>query len=334
MSTRFAIVGMGFQGAGIAKIALSRGHELVGAVDIGPKVGKPVSEFVDGAVPSAIVHGSVADLVNLPEPPHFVLSAATIDDPEVELDLARPLLAAGIGYLTINPAVFELTPEQHAEIDALGRANNAGYGAVGMQDIWWVQLPTLAAAAISRLDEMRYHSRIDIDTLVGLEQFLRMGEAPLAEGEPHPMQDWPSVMGDPMLTAARRMNLTPGEMTTYHEEVLAEKDLYWERGDLHVKVGHVVGSRSTNTFETAEGVSWRGVVEAVILQEGQTSRDEYQIIGEPSVTVTLDPYPGNRLTNAAAVSRIPDVLEGAGVLDPETLPAPRFAPTVRFRESL
>ncbi|GAA3881983.1 dihydrodipicolinate reductase [Leifsonia kafniensis] len=327
---RIVLVGLGSQGAGIASILCELGHELVGVVDIGAKVGKSLGELITAPrAPDIFVSGSLDALLDsLVEKPDIVVLSLALDLEPI-LDLAASVLDRGINAITLQQDVLT---RDHAWADRMherAMRGGASFMASGVQDSWWVQMPAMVAASSLDISTVRITSVLSIEQLsksvgeeVGFpltpEEFSRH-----AQGQ----KDYPSVLGAPMTEAARRMGLITGIVTKDVEPVIADRTFHWEAGNMPIDQGMTTGLVETVAFETDRGIRFEGIIKVlpIAIEEAFDSLD---VIGTPSHHLVYKPFPGYDITNVALVSRIPDVVRAEpGMLFPAEMPAasPQFS---------
>lgn len=326
-TAKIGIVGLGLQGAGIGALLLEQGYSLVGAVDVGEKVGRPVSEHVPGATADAVVHDSVKALLNAAAGGLDAVVLAAAIDAQTTVALARELMAAGISVLTLHADLFEPQASWAAELDLLGRSTGAGFLSTGVQDTWWVHMPALAAASTRNIRRISITHLVDINSLsaqVGRE--IGVGESvDRRSWAPENTQGEQPVLGSPLREAARRIGLVPKPGQTVTTPVVAEKPTWWESGNQWLAPGTVIGTEETTSFGTDGGIDFVGTLRTVPLQDGEVPSDLLVLDADPALRLEHSPFPGTDITNIALVARIPDVLAaGGGVHSASTLPAARY----------
>ncbi|WP_193314622.1 hypothetical protein [Georgenia ruanii] len=326
---RVAIVGMGHHGTGIAELVLEAGDALVGVVDVGDKVGRPVSSLVTAErAPDEPVRGSLEELVEAAGGgiDLAILSAAV--DVDVVLDQAGFLLDRGINVLTLHQDLFEPADGWSADLDRRGRATGASMLATGVQDTWWVHLPNVAAGSTRDLRSVTVTSCVDVNTLseaVGREHVgVGQNEAEFADFAAA-MESYPPVLGAPLREAARRMGLAPLEATRTIAPITADHPVRWASADRQLAAGTVIGLQETVRFQTDRGIAFEGALRTVILEGKEVPADALDLDGDPALHLEFRPFPGEFITNTAVLNRIPDVVAApGGLLSAADLPAARY----------
>lgn len=194
----------------------------------------------------------------------------------------------------------------------------------GIQDIWWVQLPALFAAGCQEISKISYRSTLSADLLsAGIHAEIGLGLAPEPFAElVAAISDRPSVLGGPMVEAARRMGLVPGSVHHTYEPQLAGERIELASGTI-IEPGQAKGTLETVSFDTDRGIRFEGIIQVVPIAP-EDSCDELAIRGTPDLHIEYKPFPGEALTNNGLIARVPDIIEAApGLHFAAELPAPR-----------
>ncbi|HWH27175.1 MAG TPA: Gfo/Idh/MocA family oxidoreductase [Pseudolysinimonas sp.] len=304
---RLIFVGFGMHGRRIATLAAERGHDVVAIVD--PALaGRPVTGFAS----SDHARADVAELA-----PDLTADAAVVTAP-VDLagleEIARELLARGLDVVTIHPDAFDPPREWRERLDSLAKQHGVRMLGTGVQDVWWVHVPAVAAASMARIDSVTITHHVDLDSLaVSVAQHLGAG---LPESEFVRLRDEvlsldAPVLGGPLRVLATRLGLTPGEIERDIRPVTRDVATVWRSADRTVEAGELVGFSETSIVHTLEGVKLRGTIVTALLDEGATTVDEVTISGDPELHLEHRPFPGGRITDVVPVARLEDIREAA-----------------------
>lgn len=320
---RIVAVGLGAQGSGIVDMLCDLGHDLVGVIDVGAKVGQPVSALTtSSSVPELTVRATIGELLDsLAEPPHIAAIAASLSL-EALLDMAGGLLDRGINVITLHPDVFARDDSWAKTLNERAVAGGASFLATGVQDSWWVQLPSLVTSSSVSVDAIRIVSTLSLEQLSPtIGDMLGVGGTP----EEFPAQaekvlSAPAVLGAPLAEAARRMGATASVQVRDVQPVIAELPYRWDSAGVTIPAGRVVGTRETVSFDTDRGIRFDGVLEVLPITKEETA-DELHVRGVPDHHLRYQPFCGLEITNVALVARVPDVVAAApGVLFSAELP--------------
>lgn len=320
---RVITVGLGAQGARVAELLVEVGHEIIGAIDIGDKIGKPLSELIDGAhVTDVTVSDDLFGLLDsLSDRPDIVVLTPALSLERI-LQMAGQVLDRGINVITLQQDVLTRDDSWAREMQERAVRGGATFMASGVQDTWWVQLPALVAASSLNVSTVRLTSELSLQQLsagVGEEIGVPLNPEAFA-AHTESAKDTPSVLGAPMVEAARRMGAIAGPVTKTVEPLFADAPYEWRAGNTTIQPGHSYGFRETVRFETDRGITFEGVVAVLPIEEDE-AKDQLDVIGTPNLHLEYQPFPGYEITNVALISRIPDVVTAApGILFPAEIP--------------
>lgn len=321
---RLVIVGLGSQGAGIADEVVALGHRLVGAVDIAPKAGRSIREFTTApSMPELTVSDDLEGTLRRTAPDAVILAPALGLAPILEM--AGTALDLGIDVLTLQQDVLSRDDGWAEAVDARARAGGASLMASGVQDIWWVQLPALVAASSLDITRVRFSSEISLEQLsraIGEEIGVLLSHEEFAEFA-RATADSPSVLGAPMVEAARRMGLRAGPVSKRIVPIFPGEEVEWRAGGVTIPSDRTCGFTETVSFTTDRGIVFEGTV-AVQRKHPDDACDELHIDGRPDLHLILPKFPGHEITNTSLIARIPDVIAAPpGVRFAAEMPPPR-----------
>lgn len=323
---RVVVVGIGAQGARITELMCQVGHDIVGVVDIGNKVGRRLNELVPGEkVPRVTVTDDLHGLLDrLDLDPDIVVLAPALGLDAI-LEMAGRILDRGINVITLQQDVLSRDDAWAIDMHRRAVTGGASFMASGVQDTWWVQMPALVAASSLDIRKIRITSDLSLQQLssgVGAEVGVPLDpEAFKLHAEA--TRDVPSVLGAPMVEAARRMGATAGPVSKVVEPIIAESDYVWELGGITIRAGETCGMVETVRFATDRGIEFEGVVSIRPIPSDDAA-DRLDVFGTPEHHLEYRPFLGYDTTNVALISRIPDVIHSEpGMLFPAEMHAPK-----------
>lgn len=317
--------GIGPIGARIARSALGRGVEFVGAVDIDPdKVGRDLGEVagLDRTVDATVTDDPDAALDATPDVVfHSTVSAAEAARPQIE-----SILRSGSNVVTTcEELVYPW--QDHAEtaeaIDAVAREHgvtclgtgiNPGFVMDAMPAVLSTPMETVESVRVERVQDAGSR-REPLQRKVGAGTDLDRFEAEVASEAGH--------VGSPESTAmlASALDWSLDEITETIEPVVAEERI--ETDYLTVEAGEVAG-----VHQTARGfVDGQQLVTLDLrMAVGLESRDAVQFEGSPDVSITVEGgYHGDIATSAVVANCAPRVVDvDPGLVTMLDLPLPSF----------
>lgn len=322
---RIAIIGLGLHGRRIGATLLEDGYELVGAVDVGQMVGRPLSEVLNGASTAAVSPSIEALLATAPEIDLAVVTPAV--DLHAVAEMSGALLDRGVNVVTLHQDLFEYNPDWADPLDARAKAGGASFLATGVQDSWWVHSISIAAGSTRKIQQIEALHTLDMETLspkVAAEHGMNIPDAQRKAF----FEEWnsyPPTHGAPLREAARRIGWTVTGMEREAVPVIADKPTHWNAQGTTLPAGTMIGLLERVTISTKEGVDLIGEFRVALLTEDQTHSDRLIITGDPDIHLVHDPFHGDRITDIAVINRIPDVLRARpGVHFSADWPAPRY----------
>lgn len=329
---RIAIVGLGGQGSSIARLALDLGYVLLGAVDLGEKVGRPISDLIDHPrAPDTAVRSSIDDVIASAGAPDVAVLSALVPT-EQNVAIACGLLDRGINVLTLDANLFEGEGPFAQRLDAAATAGGASIAVSGMQDTWWVHLPAVAAAANHQITRVGFN---DFSNCARFPRDIGIYEAALglrldafdAWAQPHLQA--PPLQGAPLRECARLMGLTPRDTTFEIHPITQDEPADWFAAGVIIPPGDIVGARYLVEITTEEGPVFTGDLRFQVRPADVPSTYAVTISGDTEITVQVPATAQWLYVPLGLVRRIPDVIAApAGLARMHTLAPSRYAHAV------
>jgi len=330
---KFAVMGIsGSQGSQISKLALDLGYELIGGVGRGSRVGKPVKDFVDHpslADGSVKVYESCDALIAAAGKPDVVLMAALLPLSET-VEISCDLLRKGINVLSLEAGLVDPDLEEMHILDKAGKEGGASFLSSGLQDIWWVQLPAISAAASHRL------------TKVTLDDFSNLGMASRADGREVAalgMDDseydvWikrvmsnPSnaIMAPSIKQLCRKLGFTAKDITFTVDRYTSDEPRYWWEIDEYIQPGNTTGVWYRSEMTTEEGVLFCGSLQWEVRDRKEVTYNSWIVEGDYNFCLKSENFDAIYTTSTAALRRLKDIVEcSPGVHGMDEMPAPEY----------
>ncbi|WP_037317727.1 hypothetical protein [Ruegeria halocynthiae] len=323
--------GLGNLGRGLIRPALEKGVEFVGAIDINPDlIGRDLGAVaglqrdlgiaISGDAAQVLAETS-ADVVLM-----NLSSGARQIHPQV-----RDCLRAGINVITSsNDLVYPWThaPEISALIDTQARKHDVSVVSSGATDALVVNMLSTLAGACHQLKTIEVGARVSLNE-VSAKELLSFGVG----CAPETVSQMLSGFGEaPLLrtaleSVARDLGLTPTRFENIFDPVVAKRDMYVPKHDLHVKAGTAKGLESRVFIETQEGISLSGTVRHELFPKGKHEAGglAVNLKGQPDISVVLDDLEVRDMARFQIINRIPDVISAApGLISTEQLCRPKY----------
>lgn len=317
-------VGLGPIGRDMAKRALARGYDLVGAVDVAPELeGKALSEILGVDVGGSVVGSPEAALEAFQADAALV---TTVSELERVVPGCETLLRGGVAVVsTCEEMAFPLRtqPEMVERLDAAGKAGNVACLGTGINPGFVLDLlPVLLSAPLDRVDRVRAWRVVDAGQRRGpLQRKVGAGlsEAEFADKVAGGGFGHRGFMESLHLVCAAFGVDTTGA-TTFIRPVIADQDV--DTGFVSVKAGQVAG-----IHQGAEDREGKIVLDLKMYVGAKEPGDRVELDGEPPIKVQVEGgYHGDVATCAIALNCVPAILRAEPgfrtMLDLPALPAP------------
>lgn len=327
---RAIVYGVGAMGSIIARLALDKGVEIVGAVARSPaKVGRDLGEVAGlgretGVVVEADARRALAGGADI-----ALVSVASYLS--VMFDHFRLCLEHGCNVVTIEEeAVYpwSTAPELARELDRIARRHGVTLAASGAQDVFWLHIVGVLMGAAHRIESVSGRCTWNADDYgPEVAAHVHVGETPeeferfLAE------QGWPDFVVRATLEALiAEVELTPRAVVPRVTPVLAEIDRPCKALGRVIPAGRVVGVVDSVTIETEEGPVFSFEMGGRIYEPGETDVNEWMVRGEPAeLRLVNEHVPTRLITCTTVVNRIPDVINAEpGLVTLDRLGKPRY----------
>ena len=333
---------------GVGKMSLytmryvyEKGGEIVGAIDINPKViGKDIGEIL-GTENKGVKVVSAEDARKVLEEtrPDIVI----VTTMSLIKDLENPLmLCAELGLNAITTCEEAFYPENSnptltKKIDELAKKNNCTITGSGYQDIYWGQLISSIAGSTQKITKIKGSSSYNVEEYgialakahgagLTLEDFDKEvasvdrisdeeRQKIIESGEYLPSYMW-NVNG----WLCSKLGLTVKSQTQKTIPTTYKEDIYSSTLGTTVKAGDATGMSAVVTTHTEEGITIESECIGKVYSPEEYDKNEWTVYGEPDTTITVAKPATVELTCASVVNRIPDVINAqAGYVTTEKL---------------
>lgn len=322
-------IGCGKMSKYIMEYIYNLGGEIVGAVDISPKIiGQDIGSIIGTKAKKVIVN----DVANLEELLHKTKpNIAIITTMSFLNDVAETIricVNCGVNVITTSEECFyakNSNPNLYNELDILAKINNVTITGCGYQDTFWGNMITVIAGSTHKITKIKGSSSYNVEDYglalakahgagLSIEEFNKevaaVDEISIEERNKliNKGKFNPSYMWNACGWLADKLNLTPKTISQKCVPIICEEDINSTTLDMNIKKGYATGMSAIATLETVEGI----IIEAECIGKVYGPEDfdtnEWTIFGEPNTTVTINRPDTVKLTCANIVNRIPDVI--------------------------
>lgn len=313
------------------RYCFEKGAEVVGAIDINPKViGKDIGEIIaDGKNDRGVKISSKEDakevLSSLKPDICIITTMSLLNDCSEILMLCASL---GINAITTCEEAFyskNSNPTLYNKIDELAKKNNCTIAGSGYQDIYWGELVSALAASTHNIQTIKGESWYNVEDYgialakahgagLTLEEFDKeVAKADnISEEERQKLINngtfLPSYMWNVNGWLTSKLNLTIISQTQKCIPETYSEDIHSNTLNMDIKKGIATGMSAVVTTITKEGVTLETKCVGKVYAPSEFDKNEWTIVGEPNTTLVINRPSTVELTCATIVNRIPDVI--------------------------
>lgn len=329
---RAVVYGVGAMGTVIAKFAIEKGVEVVGAIARSPeKVGHDLGEVANlGFETGVIVEDDPSEVFSTREVDIALI--ATVSPIGEMFEQYRVCIDHGVNAISLSEEwLFPWLRYAKAaeELDQLAKRGGVTITAGGHQDAYWVNLVALLMGTAHKIDSVVGRTTWNPDdygpvaadfmpidlSVEEFEQFVASGEGPPSYGD--------SVVG----ALAAHAGLTVSDLSSRRMPVVAAAEMTWRSLERQVASGRVIGFTDIDTVETEEGPTLTVEMTGALYGDDDVDVNEWAISGVPNLTLSTPAVETHVTTCTGVVNRIPDVINAApGFVTVEALPPLRYRP--------
>ncbi len=323
------------------RYVLEKGGEVVGAIDVNPKViGKDIGAVMGKADMGVKVTAleEAENMLKTTKPDiAIVTTMSLLKDVREALMLCARL---GINAIsTCEEAFFpwNSNPAVTKEIDDMAKQTGCTITGSGYQDIYWGQLITSIAGSTQKITKIKGSSSYNVEDYgialakahgsgLTLDEFEEQvasvdkisneeREKIIESGEYLPSYMW-NVNG----WLCSKLGLTIKSQTQKTIPTTYKEDIYSTTLGATVKAGDATGMSAVVTTETEEGITIESECIGKVYSPEEYDKNEWTVFGEPDTTITVAKPATVELTCATVVNRIPDVINApAGYVTTEKM---------------
>ncbi len=334
--------GCGKMSAYTMRYAMEKGIDVIGAFDISKDIiGKDIGEICGTEKTGIIVQDAknFDAFLNENVPDVAVITTMSLfKDIYDALEICAKNSVNAI--TTCEEAIFpqNSNPVLFEKLDTLAQENGCTLCGSGYQDVFWGNLISVLAGAIHKIEKIVGKSSYNVEDYgialakahgAGLteEEFAKEVAAAdnisaeerqklIMSGEFMPSYMW-NVNG----WLANKLGFTVKSQTQKCVPHYAKEDIFSSTLNMTIKKGGITGMSAVVTTETEEGVVLETECIGKVYDETEFDCNDWQIIGEPNTTVTINRPSTVELTCATIINRIPELIcAPAGYFTTEFMP--------------
>ena len=325
------------------KYVIDNGGSIIGAVDINPDViGKDIGEIMGTENMGVIIEDAKnAERLLTELKPDCVIVTTMSLLADVE-DALMVCAKCGVNAITTCEEAFfpmNSNPTLTEKIDKLAKENNCTITGSGYQDAFWGNLITTLIGSSHNITKIKGSSSYNVEDYgIALAKAHGAGltkeefDAQVASADEISDEERrkviesgtysPSYMWNVNGWLCDKLGLTVVSQRQKCVPQFNDYDIESSTLGMTVKAGMATGMSAVVTTETKEGITLETECMGKVYNKDEFDRNEWTIYGEPDTTLVIEKPDTVRLTCAAIVNRIPDVIASAA----------GFIPTSRMGE--
>ncbi|MDX9800469.1 MAG: dihydrodipicolinate reductase [Spirochaetia bacterium] len=319
--------GCGLMSRVIIKNLIEHGAEIVGAIDQNPDlVGKDIGEIANLGYRTGLTVSKNAEQV-LSSTDADIVILTTMSYIKEVLPSILLCVENGMNVLTLaDEAIYpwNTSTAETTEISRLAKENGVTVSGTGVQDIFWIGMPALAAAGMNKINHIQGTISYNVEDY-GVEGIdFSASDLSFIEARDSGAYCWNSGYNSCEALAAQ-LHLTISSISQKTIPIKLKEDMTSMVKSIDYKKGDTIGMSLITNIETQEGVTMEVENIAKIFAPGEVDLCKWTLKGDPTTVFSVEKPDTIGLTCGTIVNRIPDIINAEpGYITSEKICGPKY----------